>query len=131
MQDRGKTNDKADFFDELRFWSRIKLRILEKYLDAYIRKRGGFNPKIVYVDGFAGQGIYGSDGQSEEGSPVRIARFAQRISDEQRPYRLLCLNTEIDKQRCAALRKSLAGFESDIVQTFCGSFNDLLPDLLR
>ncbi len=128
MQASNRADDRADFFDELRFWSRIKLRILDKYLDAYIRKRGSFNPRIVYIDGFAGQGTYGPE--KEEGSPLILARRAQRIANEKRPYRLICLNTEIDEQRCANLQAALAEFDPELVHTFCGAFQERLPELL-
>ena len=42
------------FFDELKQWSEIKLRILTKYLDTYLRFRLGSHRRIYYVDGFAG-----------------------------------------------------------------------------
>ena len=124
--------DQADFFDELRFWSRTKLRILEKYIDAYLRKRARFNPTIYYVDGFAGQGYYGQEGHPfEEGSPLRMARFAQRIRGEGKPYRLICLNTEISKKRCQELQRVLTEFDPELVQVFCGSFAEHLPRILR
>jgi three-Cys-motif partner protein len=132
MQPVERTVDRADFFDELRFWSRIKLRILEKYLDAYMRKRGRSNPRVVYVDGFAGRGTYGREGQAlEEGSPLRMARFAQRIADEQRAYRLVCLNTEIDPEYCTNLQAVLAEFNPELAHTYCGAFQTHLPTLLR
>lgn len=132
MQAPDPAGDPADFFDELRFWSRTKLRILEKYIDAYLRKRARFNPTIYYVDGFAGQGYYGQEGQAlEEGSPLRMARFAQRIQDEGKPYRLICLNTELRKKRCQELQKALAGFDPELVQVFCGAFANQLPQFLK
>src|SRR5215211_2993459 len=127
MQAPERNGDQADFFDELRFWSRTKLRILEKYIDAYLRKRARFNPTIYYVDGFAGQGYYGQEGQpGEEGSPLRMARFAQRIRDDGKPYRLICLNTELSNKRCQELQRVLAGFDPELVHVFCGSFAEHL-----
>jgi hypothetical protein len=40
------------FFDELRAWSKIKLRILTKYFDAYRRIRGASNRVLFYVPKF-------------------------------------------------------------------------------
>jgi len=131
MEELEQGTDKADFFDELRFWSRTKLRVLEKYIDAYLRKRGRSHQVVYYVDGFAGQGTYGRESRTvEEGSPLRLARLAQRIKDEGKPYRLVCLNVERNKKRCANLESSLAEFDPDIVQTFCGSFTDHLPRII-
>jgi len=129
MRATDRADDRADFFDELRFWSRIKLRILDKYLNAYLRKRGSSNPRIVYVDGFAGQGTYGPE--LEAGSPVILARRAQQIANEGRPYRLICLNTEIDEVRCVNLQAALAEFSPELVHTFCGAFQERLPEFLR
>jgi three-Cys-motif partner protein len=131
MQSPDRAGDAADFFDELRSWSRIKLRILEKYLRAYLNKRGSSKPTIYYLDGFAGQGYYGDEGQdAEDGSPLRIARLAQEIKDEAKPYRLICLNTELGKKRCGDLRKVLAGFDPELVQVYCGAFAGHLPRIL-
>lgn len=131
MQTPYQSGDQADFFDELRFWSRTKLRILEKYIAAYMNKRGRFNSTVYYVDAFAGRGYYGQAGQSlEEGSPLRMARFAQRIRDEGRQYRLICLNTELRKDRCQELQKALATFDPELVQVYCGAFTQHLPRIL-
>ncbi len=131
METGGRRENDSDFFDELKFWSAIKLRILDKYIDAYLRKRGRTQSRICYVDGFAGPGYYGRDGvRTSEGSPVRIARFAQQIKDEDRGYRLVCLNTEIDRQRCVDLVLALEQFDPDLTQTWCGAFHSRLPELL-
>lgn len=131
MRSDEKMEPRPDFFHEIRFWSRTKHRILEKYLDAYLRKRGGSHSRIYYVDGFAGQGTYGQPASGiEEGSPLRMARFAQRINEESRAYRLICLNTEIDRNRCKSLKEALSGFDPDLVQVYCGAFAEHLPQLL-
>ena len=131
MQALERTEDQSDFFDEPRFWSQIKLRILEKYLAAYLNKRGSSNDLLYYVDGFAGKGYYGRPGQRpEEGSPLRMARFAQHILDDGKPYRLVCLNTERQKGRYQNLQKALETFDPLLVQAFCGTFAEHLPHIL-
>lgn len=131
MQFSGQVGGQGNFFDEIRFWSRIKLRILEKYLDAYVKKRGGSHPKIYFVDGFAGPGYYGKEGfPLEEGSPVRLARFAQKIKTDGRGYRLICVNTERNKQRCKILHAALAGYDSNLVHVLCGTLQQNLPTIL-
>ena len=102
MKATTKADCRADFFDGLKDWSEMKLRILAKYFRAYLYKRGSGNPKIFYVDGFAGTGRYGENEEEyREGSPVRMAKFVQELADAPRPYQLVCINTEIDPGRFA------------------------------
>lgn len=117
-----------DFFSELKEWSEIKLRIVDKYLDSYMRIRGGSKPLVYFVDGFAGPGYYGLNRQ--EGSAIRTARFAYALS-EAKPYRLSCIYTESDEERCGQLSEALKDFDPNIVQIRCGPFLDQLPHILQ
>lgn len=131
MQDFDRGREQPDFFDELPSWSRIKLRSLEKYLKAYLNKRGSANPRIFYLDGFAGQGYYGEAGQlADEGSALRIARLAQRIKDEDKPYRLFCLNAELDTGRCRKLQRALVEIDPELVRVYCGALEEHMPTVL-
>ena len=49
--------------------TRAKHEILRRYLGAWfpILAGGGFNPRLVFLDGFAGPGVYSS---GEPGSPL-------------------------------------------------------------
>jgi three-Cys-motif partner protein len=129
---RQRNND--HFFSYLRDWSHIKLRILEKYLCAYLNKRGRFHPTIYYIDGYAGPGYYG-DGSSDpdEGSPLRIARMAQQRRDFGKPGRFVCIYTESDPDYCDNLRDALsrAAIDSDSVHVFCGTFQQHLTEILK
>lgn len=121
------------FFDYLREWSEIKLRILEKYLDAYLNKRGRFNPTIYYVDGFAGPGYYGQAGSDvQEGSALRIARKAQSRRDSSKPGRLVCVFSERDLVHCRNLETALveANINADLIHVFCGAFQHHLKTVL-
>lgn len=126
----GRAGAGDSFFSELKDWSEIKLRILEKYVDAYRRKRGRWNPWLYYVDGFAGAGRYGKPPDMEEGSPLRLARLAQQIAGEGKNYRLVCLNTELDPARFNELRSCLESFDPTIVQAWEGAFATHLPRIL-
>jgi three-Cys-motif partner protein len=100
-------------------------------MHSYVKKRGSGNSRLYYVDGFAGRGVYGKEPPFEEGSPLKIARLAQRIKDEERKYRLYCLSSEIDLARCARLKEVLAFADPDLVKTYCGPFADQLPGMLK
>ncbi len=130
MNSGASPRTRATFFDELKDWSEIKLRLLTKYFDAYQRIRGGSHPRIYYVDGFAGAGEYGDGATRREGSPVRLARLAQQIAAAGKPYQLICINTEIDPGNCAKLERALAGFPTGLAQVRCGAFADHLPAIL-
>ena len=129
----GQRTTKDRFFDDLKFWSEIKLRILGKYLDAYLNKRARFHSTIYYVDGYAGPGYYGQPGEPvQEGSPLRIARKAQCRRELNKPGRLVCLYTEREPEHCRNLQAALteAGIDSDLTHVFCGAFQQHLATML-
>jgi len=127
-----RTPQQAAFFQDLKVWSEIKLRILEKYVDAYHRIRGSRNAKLFYVDGFAGAGHYGDDPtERREGSPVLLAKVAQRIADSDKQYRLICINVERDPEFFADLQSALLSFDPALVRALPGSFEELLPAILK
>jgi three-Cys-motif partner protein len=123
--------ERDPWFEETRTWSRVKLRILSKYVDAYKNKRGSSNPEFYYVDGFAGPGYYIKKGRPpEDGSPVLLARLAQQIKDSGKPYRLICINTELSRSRCKRLQEALAQFSPELVHVFCGEFGDHIGEIM-
>lgn len=131
MQFNGREGDNQEFFDdELRVWSQRKLRILEKYIAAWTKKRQYGNSKLLYVDGFAGRGRYGTSEPYDYGSPVLIARQANAIIEQGKPYRLYCHNVELDPARCATLKDVLSFANPEIVTTHCGEFSSKLPPIL-
>ena len=61
-------------FDEVGYWSEVKLEIIQKYATAYsvILNKQGFIKKYFYIDGFSGPGVHISK-QTQEyipGSPL-------------------------------------------------------------
>lgn len=86
-------------FDEIGYWSEIKLQILQEYASAYstiLAARS--NPSLyhVYIDGFAGAGIHFAKSSNEFvlGSPMN----ALLVRPPFREYHLIamacgCLNT--------------------------------------
>lgn len=132
MQFYGPEGQNHEFFDdELKVWSQRKLRILERYMAAWVKKRGFGHSRLFYVDGFAGRGIYGSTPPFQEGSPLKIARLAQQIDDENRKYRLHCLNSEIDDTRCARLKEVLSFATPTLVKTYCGAFGTHVETMIE
>jgi len=64
-------------FDEIGYWSELKLEIVEKYGAAYTSTFVNFpNLKKYYIDGFSGAGIHVSrtTGAAVEGSPTRALK---------------------------------------------------------
>jgi three-Cys-motif partner protein len=64
-------------FDEIGYWSELKLEIVEKYGGAYTTAFANFlNLKKYYIDGFSGAGIHISrtTGARVEGSPARALK---------------------------------------------------------
>lgn len=118
------------FFDELRTWSDIKLRILRKYCDTYQKIRGSAQPLIYYVDGFAGRGYFGEGPDRQPGSPVLLAQVAQEARAAGKPYRVVCINVEIRQDWFTDLSEALAAFDSEIVRLLCGDFHARLPEIL-
>ncbi len=112
------------FFDELYVWSEIKLRILEKYFTAYLRKRAGSNSRIYYIDGFAGTGTFGTGGTSQDGSPVRLAKLGRSLAQDAGRAQLVCLNIEVDPQHFALLQSALSPFPPTLVQLREGTFSE-------
>lgn len=66
-------------FDEINYWSELKLEIVEKYGAAYTRAFARY-PKLkkYYIDGFSGAGRHVSKrtGEQVEGSPARALRVS-------------------------------------------------------
>jgi three-Cys-motif partner protein len=128
---RAAATKSVDFFDELKDWSRIKHRILDKYLDIYLKKRGGANPVMYFIDGFAGPGWYGRGEHREPGSPILAARYAQSALDTGKPYRLHCIFVESDVERARKLVEAMSDFDPAVVTVMQGPFSRLATAILQ
>jgi three-Cys-motif partner protein len=122
----GETTDQ--FFGELKEWSERKLNILEKYLIPFTQILGSQAKKVYYVDAFAGAGIY-SDGA--KGSPVRAAELAKKCRDENKSYRLSCINIEANRNNYQNLQDNTASFDADLVLNLHGTFADNADQILN
>jgi len=108
-------------FDEIGYWSEIKLEILKKYAAAYSTiLTAQKSPRLhhVYVDAFAGAGVHLSraTGEFVPGSP----RNALAVQPPFREYHLI----DIDAERVESLRE-LIGKRAD-VHLYEGDCNEVL-----
>ena len=117
-----------EFFGELREWSERKLKILEGYLDPFVKVLGGqkTQPHVYYVDAFAGAGLYRN---GEQGSAIRAAELALRYRNEGKPYRLKCINVEADNANFANLVANTANY-GNLVLNLQGTFAENIDTIL-
>jgi three-Cys-motif partner protein len=94
-------------FDEIGYWSELKLEIVEKYGSAYTTVLKNTNLKKYYIDGLCGAGVHFSrkTATQVEGSPSR----ALKISPPFDRYYFI----DIDKEKTAYLKK-ICGDRSDV-----------------
>jgi three-Cys-motif partner protein len=127
-----ESTSKEDFFQYRRPWSAIKHRILSKYVDAYLRIRGGSQPEIVFLDAFAGSGGYGPDPDSQvAGSPVLVARLAQERKEKGLQNRFFAIYTEENKANYERLKRALQPFDDDLYRVFHGRFQEHISQILE
>jgi three-Cys-motif partner protein len=110
-------------FDEVGYWSEVKLDIVKKYAAAYSRILSAqSNPKLehVYIDAFAGAGIVFSKDKNQfvPGSPTN----ALLVEPPFQEYYLI----DIDQQKAGALNE-MVGDRSD-VHIYTGDCNMILVD---
>lgn len=112
--------------------TRAKHEILRRYLQAWtpILTRGGFR-EVMYVDGFAGPGLYS---EGEDGSPV----IALRVALEQHDHiegTIRFVFVERDEERASILREVVEDF--DVPRNFQievrrgGSFETAFEEILE
>jgi len=94
-------------FDEIGYWSELKLEIVEKYGSAYTKAFKNNRLKKYYIDGLCGAGVHLSKKTATrvEGSPSR----ALKISPPFDRYYFI----DIDKEKTAYLKK-ICGDRSDV-----------------
>ncbi|MCY3022738.1 MAG: three-Cys-motif partner protein TcmP [Planctomycetota bacterium] len=116
------------FFKSPKDWSRIKIRVLDKYLQPFCYKLGSTYHDVFLVDGFAGAGRYET---GQDGSPLVGAKWALRMRDEGRPFHLRCINVEADELIHRQLARNLKPYaDSGLVKTYKGRFEDHLRGIL-
>lgn len=124
----------SGFFDNLRDYSEIKLRILGKFLAPWAAKLGSMSRKgnrlIWYVDGFAGRGTY-EDGS--DGSPILGLRRARETLAERRGYQLSCFFVEKGLKNWSTLDSLADPFRGAGINVINrhGEFSALVPEIER
>jgi three-Cys-motif partner protein len=110
-------------FDEIGYWSEIKLDIVRKYARAYsviLTRKKSENSRFshAYIDGFAGSGvnISRSTGEWIPGSPLNALNIEPKFDE----YYLI----DLDGDKVSAL-KAMVGNRSD-VHIFHGDCNEIL-----
>jgi three-Cys-motif partner protein len=113
-----------------------KHAILRRYFEAWLPILATTNGRVVYVDGFAGPGVYSG---GEDGSPVIVLKSA-RDHRYKPTTELCCIFVEADQKRHAHLESLLATlkptmptnikFEA-IHKTFDAEISRTLDDLAR
>lgn len=109
-------------FDEIGYWSEIKLEIVRDYAAAYSRILNKKNLPHVYIDAFAGAGqhISKSTGEFVPGSPLN----ALNVKPPFREYHFIDLNAD----RVESLQR-VAGTRND-VKIYEGDCNEILIDAI-
>ena len=106
-----------------------KHAILRRYLQAWLPILGRHHGRIVYMDGFAGPGIYA---EGQPGSPV-IALNAAVQQQNSLPGEVIFLFIEENQKRLVSLQEQLAPLTRPArfrVETYHGNCNKVLSDLL-
>ena len=120
------------FFDNLKDYSEIKLRILGRFLAPWTAKPGFWarthGGAIWYVDGFSGPGRY-QDGS--DGSPLLGLRSAKHIRHENRGYELACFFVEKKRNHWESLKELARPFEREgiNINNRCGEFSRLSQEI--
>lgn len=110
-----------DFFKKKKEWSKVKDEILACYLKPYFTKIQYTKKKIIYIDGFAGVGIF-EDGTL--GSPLIAYNIAKEVGTE--------LNIElifIEQKFSNELSNNVKNYNNCCV--ISGNYEDNIVDLIN
>lgn len=112
--------------------TKAKHLILEQYLKGWFPIIGKHEKRIVYLDGFAGPGIYTND---EEGSPIIAIKTAINNTQLKRIPDIRFLFIDKDQKRIETLEKTLkikfSTYPDNIhVKTLHANFSDELNSIL-
>lgn len=107
--------------------TKMKHVILSDYLKGWYPILCSFNRRILYIDGFAGPGIYKN---GEKGSPI-IALDCARNHIIELKSEIVFVFIEAKEDRCESLKSIIEKMElpdNFKVEVVCGEFNDKLTE---
>lgn len=115
-----------DFFNEKKDWSKVKDELLGCYLKPYIQKVILTHKKILYVDCFAGKGIF-DDGSP--GSPIIALDIIRECLEHSSLMNPVINSAFIDLNHSEDLRKNLKKYKNTTI--ISGKFEDEILKMLR
>lgn len=121
------------FFRHIRPWSKRKHRILGKYILPFSAKVGIGRDRIFLIDAFAGPGIYRSSDAAvvEEGSPLLMARAADKALSWESPRTLRLINVELDASNYLNLVENTSEWvDRGIVTNLEGDYSTRVHEIL-
>ena len=104
---------KNDFFDTIKLHTLLKLKVLEKYLDAYSEIMGRVFPSIAFIDAYAGRGKCKDNNNKEyNGSPIIMCKAINRILSIEggKCKKAKYFANDINKENCSSLETNLMSF---------------------
>lgn len=118
-------------FEELKEWSERKQKVIRNYLDGAARIFGSTYVATYYVDGFAGAGLYGTEGGTQKpGSPLKAAELAHLYHERKYKMELRCITVEENLDNFRALQVATSTF-GNLVKNLHGTFADHLDQILH
>lgn len=125
----------VDDLQEIKLVSRIKHKILDRYLPAWETILGSRYDHICYYDCYAGPGEYTYKGEKVEGSPVIAVRSAIDFVNSNSTKRVSVTLVERDNHQLKKLEASLNPFkpypEGVTVNIVAEDANQFIPSLIK
>lgn len=106
---------KSNFFETIKPHTLLKLKVLEKYLDAYTEIMGRVFESIAFIDAYAGCGkCKDSNNKEYDGSPIIMAKAVNRILSIERGKcnKAKYYANDIDEKNCIQLEENLSFFRN-------------------
>lgn len=114
-----------DFFKEKKVWSEIKDNLLGCYLVPYFSKIIGTGQPILYIDGFAGKGMF-DDGNA--GSPIIALRIINNCIEKTNFDNVRINSCFIELKHTESLKENTATFSN--VEVISGRYEDNIEKVL-